>query len=134
MREAFYREFSVKGYEDLEIDEIDTALAGAGLLKDTTAVPDPSTVELVADAAQSVDVLGVLSLVNPWEWAESLGLAEDEVYGEKRFEDPTAFAKLDRVIPKTDAVVLGNSEEYGWFLRHPLLVHPGRRRAAHARR
>lgn len=115
MRYALYRHLSVKDYDDLELDAIDEALEGSGLLAPTAPAPEPGVAESVGSALRSADVLGVWGLVSPWHWAEELGLAEEEVYGERRFEDPAAFGRVHDVLPSADAFVLGQNREFGWF-------------------
>lgn len=113
MRAGFYRHVSVKGFEDMEIREIDRIMGEKGLLEDTRKPKSKTYARKIAGTLRRVDVLGVTNLLDPLRYADQMGLTDREAFGEKRFEKKNIDA-LKKLLP-ADAFVLGTTKEYGWL-------------------
>lgn len=113
MRKGFYRHVSVKGFEDMEMAEIDGMLRKHNLLEDTRKPKEKTYAGKITGTLKRVDILGVTGLINPLRYAEQVGLTEREAFGEKRFEKKNIDA-LKKIVP-ADAFVLGTTKEYSWL-------------------
>ena len=113
IRAAFYRHFSVKDPQDIELSRTDSVLEKYGLLADERTPEAPTAAGRIAAGIQQADVTGLTQLINPWLYMRRLGLTKGQAFGAQRFESKR-IEELNKILP-ADAYALGTSEQYGWL-------------------